>query len=135
MTDPCIPPGLAALTQRFAIDTDAWSTLGRLDVRIDGRARVRMRRGRRGQEVVLETRLVSLRGSPRECEDVLARAMLCVTAGAGRQVGVVALSPDGQQLVLQAELAGGEPDRFEAAFTAFLNEADYWNRILGRSPA
>jgi hypothetical protein len=126
-----IPPGLAVLVDRRAIGMGDWATRGELDIRVDGRRRLRIRRGRRGNEIVLESRLVSLPTSAPDCEALLARAMLHVTAGAGQQVGMVALSADGQGLLLQAELEGGDSARFEAALEAFLNELDYWNSVLG----
>ncbi len=130
MTATSPPPGLAALAQRLGISTDGWSAHERFDVRIDSRSRVRIRRGRRVDEMVLETRLASLPSSSRDCEDLLARVLLRVTAAAGRQVGVVTLSPDGRQLLLQAEIQGGDAGQFDTAFEAFLNETDYWNHIV-----
>ena len=126
-----IPPGLALLAERRSIGMGDWATRGELNVRVDGRKRLRIRRGRRGNEIVLESRLASLPPLAPNCEALLARAMLHVTAGAGRQVGVVALSADGHGLLLQAELAGGDSARLEAAVEAFLNELDYWNSVLG----
>lgn len=125
-----IPAGLAVLAERRSIGMSDWAARGELDVRVDGRSRLRIRQGRRGNEIVLESRLASLPPAPQDCEALLARAMLHVTAGAGRQVGVLALSADGHGLLLQAELGGGDSARLEAALEAFLNELDYWNSVL-----
>ncbi len=130
MTAVSPPPGLAALAQRLEIPTDSWSSHERLDVRIDSRSRVRLRRGRRVDEIVLEARLASLPAAGRDCEELLARILLRVTAAAGRQVGVVTLSPDGRQLLLQAGIQAGNSLEFATAFEAFLNEIDYWNHLV-----
>jgi len=126
-----IPSGLAALTAGRAIGTGDWVARGRLELRVDGRRRIRIRRGRRGDEIVLEARLASLPPSARDCEALLARAMLRVTAGAGHQVGTLALSADGGSVLLQAQAGAGDARQFNTALESFLNEADYWGTVLG----
>ncbi len=55
--------------------------------------------------------------------------MLRVTAGAGRRLGTVTLSPNGRQLLLQAELRA-DAARFDADLEAFFNEIDYWKAVV-----
>ena len=76
---------------------------------------------------------MALPTSAREQEQLLSRAMLCVTAGAATHVGTLALSGDGERLLLQAELDGTEPNSFERAFQAYLDEVDYWRIALRMS--
>ncbi len=135
MTAPPLPPGLAALTTHWSVSTHPWDTLGQLDLRVDRRTRLRMKRGRRNGHVVVEVRLASLPSAPRDREELLARTLLHVTAAAGRQKGVLALSADGEQLLLQAELDGTEVGGFKTSLEAFLNEVDHWKAVAGTAGA
>jgi hypothetical protein len=132
MSSPSLPAALAAFARRRALGTQQWETRGQLELRVDARTRVKARPGRRASHVLLEARVSPLPSSPREREDLLARTMLHVTAGAASQVGVIALSPDGEQILLQGELDGDDAGRFDADLEAFLNEVDYWSAVLRR---
>jgi hypothetical protein len=127
-----IPAALAEFAHRKALETQSWESRGQLELRIDGRSRVGARPGRRPGEVVLEARVAALPSATREREELLARTMLRVTAGVANQFGVIALSADGEQILLQAELDGNDTGRFEDGLEAFLNELDYWTSALRR---
>jgi hypothetical protein len=121
-------PFSAALAERLPGGMQQWKTHGWLDFRVDGRIRVRMQRGRRDGEVLVQTRLGPLPSAEREREALLTRIMLHVTAGAAHQVGTIALSADGEQLWLQAGFDGAEP--LDDALEAFLNEVGCWTALL-----
>ncbi len=125
-----LPPGLATLARRLNFPVDGWVARQRLEIRVDKRFRITMRHGRRTDDVLLESRLVPLPDDVRDREDLIDRVMLHVTATAGRFVGVVTVSPDGRQLLLQSEVQGGNAERFSSDLEAFLNEIDYWNAIV-----
>ena len=131
MSAPPVPTALASLAEQRGVATTAWAQRGKLDLRIDDRIRVKFRPGRRAQDVVLEARLGELPSRPDECEARLARVMLHVTAGAAQQTATIAVSADGRQLLLQAVLDGSNPDRFDIAVEAFLNELDRWIAVVG----
>jgi hypothetical protein len=131
MTAPPIPTALASLAEQRGVPTAAWALHGKLDLRIDERIRVKLRPGRRPNDVVLEARLGELPSSPSECETVLVRVMLHATAGAAGQLAAIVLSPDGRQLLLQAVLNGSDADRFDTEVETFLNELDRWIAVVG----
>jgi hypothetical protein len=135
MMSASYPPALATLATRLTLDPQRWASRGRLDLRVDARVRLRMRRGRRDTEVALELRLAALPCDPAERTALLARAMLHSTAGAAEAIGVIALSADGEQLLLQAEVEATDRRRFEEALECFLNEVDRWAAVLERSGA
>jgi hypothetical protein len=112
-------------------DTEQWAVREHLDLRIDNRRRVRIRRGRRDGAVTLEALLVSLPHPEREREELLSRTLLRVTAGAASHVGTVVSSADGEQLLLQAEAGGSDADAFAQVLETFLNEIDYWIAATG----
>ncbi len=132
MSSHPIPAALAAFAHRKSIGTQSWAARGHLELRIDARTRVSARPGRRAGGVVLEVRLTPLPSAQREREELLARLMLHVTAGAATQLGALALSTDGEHVVLQADLDGNDSPPFEAALEAFLNETDYWIALARR---
>ena len=131
MTAPPIPTALASLAAQRGVPTTEWALHGKLDLRIDERIRVKLRPGRRPNDVVLEARLGELPSSPSESETVLARVMLHATAGAAEQLATLVLSPEGRQLLLQAVLNGSDADRFDTEVETFLNEPDRWIAAVG----
>lgn len=131
MTAPPVPPALASLAEQRGVHTDAWALRGTLDLRIDARTRIKLLPGRRPNEVMLEARLGALPAAHKECEALLARVMLRVTAGASDQLGTIAVCAAGDQLLLQAMLDGADADRFDAGVETFLNELDRWNAVVG----
>jgi hypothetical protein len=134
MMSASYPPALATLATRLTLDPQRWASRGRLDLRVDARARLRVRRGRRDTEVALELRLAALPCDAAERTALLARAMLHSTAGAAEAIGVIALSADGE-LLLQAEVEATDRRRFEEALERFLNEVDRWMAVIERSGA
>ncbi len=131
MTAPPLPEALALLAQKRGVNTDAWDTRGNLNLRIDDRVRIKLHPGRRPQDVVLEARVAELPATPAEDETLLARVMLHVTAGAGKQAGVLVVSADGRQLLLQAVLDGSELELLDSGLESFLNEVDRWIAVVG----
>lgn len=131
MSAPPIPAALASLAAQRGVPTSSWAAHGKIDLRIDARVRVKLRPGRRPEDVVLEARLGQLPLSDTESETLLARVMLHATAGAAEQLATVVLSPDARQLLLQALLDGSDADRFNLGVETFLNELDRWLAVVG----
>jgi hypothetical protein len=131
MTASPIPTALASLAEQRGVSTTAWALHGKLDLRIDDRIRVKLRPGRRPNDVVLEARLGELPSNRSECETELARVMLRATAGVAKQLATIVLSPDGRQLLLQAVLNGSDTERFDTEAETFLNELDRWIAVVG----
>jgi len=135
MPESAIPEALSKLVLQRGVSSRAWFERGRLDLRVDDSSRVRLSPGRRASEVVLEAKLGVLPSEPVECEALLARVLLHVTANAGQQVGIVTISADGRRLLLQASVDGSDVEGFDVALEKYLNEIDRWLVIVRKFQA
>ena len=124
---------LAALAHRLGLASSASGPRERLTLQVDGYRRVTACAQERGQ-VALEVLLLALPSARHEQAALLERALRHVSAAAARWPATLALSADGQQLLLQASWSGQGSASLELALEELLNCADRWSAVLGVTP-
>jgi hypothetical protein len=123
--------GLAGYLLRSKIDPGRPRHDGAVALLFDGNVRVLLHPGARG-EIVAETQLCLLSGSPASDDDRMLFALQAAAARPLHEAARLVLTPDQDRLVLQVPVpADASADQFELTLAHFLDAVNDWRARFG----